>query len=456
LATEFHTSITWLLTRTAGKHMLKYGINIPDWSRRGLVDRTNDIGTLFFASLSDYASNRPYAALLQRGNPKVIFVEKNVGGFFQDEWQLRANLSLAAGLRYDWQNNFGDRNNLAPRLGVAWSPPQTRNFVLRAGAGFFFERSGPAFIWDILRYDGIRQRRYLLRGDQIPDLTQPLPDSLPTSVHRLAPGVGLPHALQFSAGFERQLAAGTTLAVTYVGVRAMQQFRSRDGNAPLPPDFAARPNPSLNVLRWIETAGRLEGDSLEVTVRGRLGPKVTGTAQYVFGKTMTDVGSVNWYPSGGSAPGDWYPADSFAPAGEWGRADTDRRHQFNFLGTATLHRWANFGLAVSLLSGVPFNITTGRDENGDGLALDRPSGVTRNTGKGPGFAGIDLRWYREFRFRPSQKENSPTATVSLDAFNLFNRVNYQNFVGALTSPFFGRAVGTQPPRRLQAGIRLQF
>jgi hypothetical protein len=42
-----------------------------------------------------------------------------------------------------------------------------------------------------------------------------------------------------------------------------------------------------------------------------------------------------------------YPANSFSPAGEWGRADTDRRHQFNLLGTASLHRWTNFGLSAA-------------------------------------------------------------------------------------------------------------
>jgi hypothetical protein len=46
--------------------------------------------------------------------------------------------------------------------------------------------------------------------------------------------------------------------------------------------------------------------------------------------------------------------------------------------------------------------------------------------------------------------------VSVDAFNVFNRVNYQNYVGALTSPFFGRGVATQPARRLQMGLRFQF
>ena len=180
-------------------------------------------------------------------------------------------------------------------------------------------------------------------------------------------------------------------------------------------------------------------------MRGDIAPRVTGMAQYVFGRTATDTGGVNWYP-----------ANSFSPTGEWGRADTDRRHQFNLLGAASLHKWANFGLSISLLSGIPFNITTGRDDNADGMALDRPAGVTRNTGIGPGAAVIDVRWYRDFRFGPSRKDKGPSVTISVDAFNVLNRVNYQNFVGALTSPFYGQAVASLPPRRMQLGAHFQF
>ncbi|MGH8248377.1 MAG: TonB-dependent receptor domain-containing protein, partial [Gammaproteobacteria bacterium] len=150
----------------------------------------------------------------------MIFIEKNVGGFFQDEWKVRSNLSLAAGLRYDWQNYFGDANNLAPRLAVAYAPGRTRNWVIRAGAGSFFERSGPGPIWDILNYDGTRQRRYVLSGAQIPVvLSQVELAGLPTSIHRLQPGVELPAVMQFSAGLERQLSKKTLLALTYNGVR---------------------------------------------------------------------------------------------------------------------------------------------------------------------------------------------------------------------------------------------
>lgn len=440
LSTEFHTSITWLLTQTIRKHTLKYGINVPDWSRRGLSDRTNQIGTLSYASLSAFGENRPFAAVLQRGDPRTIFIEKNIGGFLQDEWQLRSGLSIAGGLRYDWQNYFGDGNNFAPRLAMAWAPGKSRKTVIRTGAGFFFDRSGPGPIWDTLRFNGVQLRRYVVSGAVPPDLSQ-----FPASIHRLDSQVQLPNTIQFSLGLERQLAKKTTLSVNYVGTRGVQQFRSRDANAPLPPGFSVRADPRVNVFRNIESAGRVEANSLEVTVRGDLGPRLNGMAQYVFGKTTADTNGVNWFP-----------ADSFAPSGEWGRADADRRHQFNFLGTASLHRWVNLGLSVSMLSGIPFNITTGRDENGDGMALDRPRNVTRNSGSGPGAAVVDVRWYRHFQLKPAKKDQGPRLTLGVDAFNVLNRVNYQNFVGALTSPFFGSAVATLPPRRLQLSARFQF
>jgi hypothetical protein len=446
LGTEVHTSITWLLTRTAGRHTMKYGFNVPDWSRRGLSDRANDIGTLFYASLADYAIGRPFAAVLQRGNPRTIFVEKNLGGFFQDEYQVRPNLSLAGGFRYDWQNNFGDRNNLAPRLAMAYAPGKSRKWVVRTGAGFFFERSGPAPIWDVRRFNGTRLQRYVLGESQVPrDLAAFSGLGLPASIHRLQPGVELPNIMQFSMGVEHQVAKKTLLAVGYNGTRGVQQLRSRDANAPWPPLFAGRPNPAVNVLREIESAGRLEGNTLEVSLRGDLAPRVAGLVQYVFGKIMTDTGGLNWFP-----------ADSFAPRGEWGRADTDRRHQFNFLGAASLHRWVNLGVSALVYSGPPFNITTGRDENRDGMAIDRPAGLGRNTGQGPGWVGLDVRWYREFRLEASKKDKSPAVTLSVDAFNVLNRVNYQNYIGALSSPFFGRAVATLPARRLQISGRFQF
>ena len=69
--------------------------------------------------------------------------------------------------------------------------------------------------------------------------------------------------------------------------------------------------------------------------------------------------------------------------------------------------WPRKQFLWSLLSRISFNVTTGHDENRDGLANDRPASETRNTGKGPGAAVIDLRWFRELRLKPSAKDIKP-------------------------------------------------
>ena len=71
--------------------------------------------------------------------------------------------------------------------------------------------------------------------------------------------------------------------------------------------------------------------------------------------------------------------------------------------------------------------------------------MSRNAGQGPRYLGLDVRWFREFQLRASAKDKLPTATCSLDAFNLLNRTNYVTYVGALSSPLFGSPVAAQPP-----------
>lgn len=469
LRTEFHTAIAWILTQTKAKHTLKYGVNVPDWSRRGYADYSYALGSFTFASLDDFQAGRPFVTTVQRGDPKAIFIEKNIGFFIQVDWRIRDNFSLSAGLRYDWQGVFGDRNNFAPRLAFAYAPGRERKFVLRGGGGLFYDRSGPYPVWDLIRYDGTRQRRYVINNPGFPrTFDEGMLAEKPIGEVRRDPTAGLPLMMQFGGGFEQQLPGRATLAFSYVGLRGVQQFRSRDLNAPRAPIFAVRPDPLRNVVRQIESSGRIEGNALEVTLRGALGPKTTGIAQYTFGRTMADFDGYAGYRGtfaresqyafgqtlANSGAAVWFPANSNDFSGEWGRTDMDRRHQFNLLATGKFNKWVNLGVSASILSGVPFNISTGNDDNGDGLPFDRPAGVPRNTGKGPGLLGIDARRFREFRF--NKVPEGPMVVLSADAFNVLNRVNFLNFVGAMSSPSFGGPVGALPPRRIQLGARFQF
>ena len=111
--------------------------------------------------------------------------------------------------------------------------------------------------------------------------------------------------------------------------------------------------------------------------------------------------------------------------------------------------------ALSAYSGKPVNVTTGNDENHDGLALDRPGGVPRNRMHGPSFIGFDLNLSHDL---PLTKDGAkgPLVSLGLNSFNVLNHPNYATYVGVVGSPFFGHAVAAQPPRRLQLNLEIKF
>jgi outer membrane receptor protein involved in Fe transport len=113
------------------------------------------------------------------------------------------------------------------------------------------------------------------------------------------------------------------------------------------------------------------------------------------------------------------------------------------------------GAALSLYSGKPVNVTTGGDNNRDGVLNDRPAGFTRNTLHGPGMIELDVNLEHDFLLSKTKKEG-PRLTVALNAFNVLNHTNDTTFVGTITSPFFGRAVAAQPPRRMQLNLQFKF
>ncbi|MBN9662212.1 MAG: TonB-dependent receptor [Acidobacteria bacterium] len=454
LQTENHVNVNEILTWTAAKHELRVGINIPDISRRGLNDYTNLAGTYSFSTLADFQQNRPYSLIRQAGDGHVVFVEGVAGGFIQDEYHLRPNVTISAGLRYDWQNFLHDRNNFSPRVALAFAPTKDRKTVLRVGGGLFYDRTGPGPLFDLKRYNGLRMRQAVITNPTFP-FTLP-GDGLaafPTSIVRFDPSVQLPYTAQFSAVLERQVRKGATLSISYWATRGVGLFRSRDVNAPPPPLYDSRPNPSFGLWRQIESSGHLQGDALEVAFRGRITKYFSGMAQYTLGRTYNDVPG-NYSASTRGSGINAYPANNYDLSGEWGRADYDQRHRFNLLGSTHAARYLDLGIGLALDSGSPYTMTTGRDDYHTGFANARPPGVTRNTLQGPRYLQLDLRWFHDFVL--TTRKDSPAIRISVDAFNVTNRVNYASYVGNLSSPFFGQAVSSRPPRRLQVSARFSF
>ena len=454
LQTETHTNLNEIISWSHGKHDIRAGINVPDLSRRGLVDLTNTGGTYSFSTLQDYRLRRPYSLVQQQGNGKVIFLETVVGGFFQDEYRLRPNLTISAGLRYDWQNYLHDNNNVAPRFSFAYAPAKNRKTILRGGAGFFYDRTGPGPVFDLERYNGFRLRQIVLTTPTYPALLDAATlAAQPISLTRLDPTIKMPYTAQFSMGVERQLYKGTTLSATYWATRGVGLFRSRDINAPPPPAYQARPIPGIGVYRRIESSGHLQNDALEISFRGQITRYFNGMIQYTLGRAYNDVAGN--YSGGTRSTGiNSFPANNYDLSGEWARADYDQRHRFNLLGGVHAAKYLDLGIGFFANTGAPYTETTGRDDFRTGYANARPVGVPRNSLQGPGFAELDLRWSHDFLFKA--KKEGPRMTAALDAFNVTNQVNYAGFVGNLSSPFFGEAVVAMPSRRLQCTLRFAF
>src|SRR5262249_39633698 len=151
------------------------------------------------SSLADYVARHPFSFQQQQGNGHLVFYEKIIDFFVQDDLRLRPNLMISVGFRRDWQNYFHDNNNFAPRVSIAYAPQAGGKTVLRGGAGVFYDRSGPRPIFDFLQFNGELLRLYVLANPGFPD---PLGggaslSAQSVSVTRLDPRVHIPYTLQY-------------------------------------------------------------------------------------------------------------------------------------------------------------------------------------------------------------------------------------------------------------------
>jgi len=86
--------------------------------------------------------------------------------------------------------------------------------------------------------------------------------------------------------------------------------------------------------------------------------------------------------------------------------------------------------------------------------LGQEGDVGRNTLHGPGMAQVDFSILKNFK-TPWFREHS-NLQFRAEIYNLFNRVNLNNFDGDITSGTFGKATGVFTPRSIQLGARLEF
>ncbi|MCZ2073796.1 MAG: TonB-dependent receptor [Bryobacterales bacterium] len=434
-------SLNWTFSNTRGRHSLRWGITTPTLEWQRLVERNNFGGTYQFASLEDYVAGRPLSYTVRVGEPDMDFFYWQGSAFFQDDVKLSSRLTLGLGLRYDAQGHLGDYNNIAPRLSIAWGLNESGNTVIRAGGGMFYDRLGIRTVSDLLQLNGLRLRDLQILAPAYPVLDTGSTAALPPNIVELSRRAKLPYSFDFSGGIEHRFTRDFRLGASYSVTRGTNLWRTIDANAPLPPDFE-RPMHSYGFIREIQSSGTMKSQGLHISANGRILRFFRGQLRYRLGSSHNDTGGL--------------PPDSLDMRGQWARAGWDRRHRFRAAGLVDLPKSFGLGIIYSASSGRPYEWTTGLDLNRDGLALERPSGVGRNALQMPGESRLDLRLSRAFRLSGGTSERSPGVVVSLDGFNVLNRVNYTRLVGNQSSPFFGKPVAASAARRLQASVRFTF
>lgn len=443
LDTEKTMKINEIVSWSKGRHFIKGGILIPNLSRRAWDDQANHLGTFKYASAADYTAKNPYAFTEQAGPGRAVFWANEIGAFVLDQMQVRPNLQMSVGLRYDYQTYFGSAHNFSPRISAAYAPGKQRTTIIRVGGGVFYDRAGSRPISELKRFNGT-----VLRSVTILKPVNVTPGesiaNLPTDLVTTPEGVGIPILTYYSAGVDHQLAKGTSIAVTYRGNLGLNLFRSADINAPVGPAYLVQPNPALGVVRQVQTTGRQVSNALDVSFKGTLGPWFSGLAQYTLSRTNNNSGGIAWFP-----------ANPYDDTGEYARANFDQLQRFNLLGTIHEGHWLSLGLAANLYSGTPYTETLGVDKFNTGILNARPAGIGRNTLTSAGYANVDLRWSHDFPLTKA-REKGAIATFAVDGFNALNRANYSSYVGNLLSSSFEQPTSALPARRIQFTARLKF
>lgn len=464
-----------------------------------------------YLSARDGINPRSYTNFQQLiGNPDFEMQSKGYSFFLQDDWRVTNTLKVLYGVRYDYYdypdgqadapfaysrqfNN--DTNNFGPRVGLAWSVGPNRRAVVRASTGIMYDQMLLGAYENAIQQNGLPAR---VTANVTP--TTANAPAFPQSLSALPPGFTLPRQSIFTVDpdfqvartwqnnvqYERALGDHYYYSVGYtlvkgdllpvvVNINPINPVSTLADGRPVYSSAInanTRLDPQFNQINTVQSLG----DSTYNALTTQFGKRLSGGIQFDFTYTLGKGTDNAPLTTALSVQGDDGVSDPSNLDRDRGPNLLDTRHSFagsvvamptvdvsSRLLSAILNG-NQIGLMMQFNSGLPVNLRSNIDLNGDGILADRPLGIGRNSLYLPARYNVDARFSRFVPIRGSIR-----AEIAAEFKNLFNTVQTSAVNRIIATNALGEALAAVPSstgqlqptagyeqRQFQLGFKLYF
>ncbi len=195
-----------------------------------------------------------------------------VGGFAQDDWRVNRRLTINLGARYDVElirdmpgyNAPADKNNVDPRLGIAWDPIGDSAWIVLGGVERFTQQQ---LMFTLSRGglagpNGIVQLTIPAGVSGFPTFPNALPSFLPGTVlpprniERISDSLQNEFGIQTTAGVQHELRPRTIASIDFVYAKGWKQGPARSFDDLAHASLDRSRNASSGLHLDLATAGR--------------------------------------------------------------------------------------------------------------------------------------------------------------------------------------------------------